>query len=196
MQPNVTATQPLYLCPRCATSGIGTLYVLDDIRVAKAACMDLQLGSICSWNLDTCRFCWFFFQCLPSQYRSDPATEETFRLVFTSGTQFAHDAGVIIRAFPFHDLEGKTFVVEDCHNGIGIYQPASTIVLLRDEEQPRREPTSAMIDFAMLSGWLKEAPPKESAAPLQRKLSGSRKFSMAKPPRTGSWKRLDRVYWI
>jgi hypothetical protein len=189
MQPNETATQPFHLCPRCATSGIGTLYVLDDIRVVKAACMDLQLGSICSWNLDTCHFCQFFFQCLPSRYRSDPATEETFRLVFTSGTQFAHDAGVIIRALPFHDLERKTFVVEDCHNGIGIHQPASTIVLLRDEEQSRREPTSAMIDFAMLSGWLKEAPPKESAAPLQRKLSGSRKFSMAKPPRTGSWKR-------
>lgn len=190
-QLNETVVEPLRLCSRCATSELSTLLPAKKNSVAKKECVDRTLDTLSTWDLQSCHFCQFLFQCLPAAYRTDTSSEEQFNLVFKDGFQFVYDAGVVVRALNHHELEERNLRLECCRHELRRKETYSVIVLLPDDQWPGFEPTPLKVDFTMISGWLENPSPVDLIAPYKRKVVGRHKHSGMKLSRTGSGERAQ-----
>jgi hypothetical protein len=180
--------QPRF-CSQCVTSGLSTLLPTEKNGVSNQKCVDRSLEPLSTWDLNNCHFCQFLIQCLPVAFRTGSRSEERLNLAFKSGHQFVYDAGVVVRSLSYHELEERNLRLEYSHVIPGKKEPYSVIVLLPDKRWAGVEPTSALIDFAMISGWLKNPTPADLIAPYKRKTVGQHRFAGKNPTRTNSWDR-------
>jgi hypothetical protein len=187
-RPNETASQPHRLCSRCITFGLRTLLPAKKSG-GSVECIDQTLGSLATWDLEHCDICQFLFQSLPLRYHTSRPLEEQFKLVSKSNAEFVGDVGVILRALWYHDLEEKNLALETCRHTTDRQRSRAVIVLLRSETWPALQPTSAMIDFSMLSEWLRGPAHQAPRASTRKNAKGSDRYPRTTPFRSGSWKR-------
>jgi hypothetical protein len=186
-QPYHTTAGPLRQCPQCATYGLSTLLPLTADTVGDDELIEYVLRPRSSWDLENCQLCDFFFKCLPLSYQTDTSHDQNIKSVSRSKEQLADELGVIARVLSYDELDKRSLTIE-----CGLSAPAtktsqSQIVLLRDGEWSGIEPTSAMVDFSMLSGWLKRPMSDRSGATPRRKALGSNRSTRGKPSRKSSW---------
>jgi hypothetical protein len=189
LQLGETAVKSPRICSLCATSGLSTLLPAKKGSVLNKECVDRTLEPLSTWNPRGCDFCQFLFQCLPLAYRTGPTTEDRFSLVFKTGHQFVYDAGVVVRALSYDEIEERNLRLEYSHFVPGKKEPYSVIVLLPHEQWSEITPTSPMVDFDMVSGWLKTPAPVDLIAPYRRKVAGQHRHANTTPARMNSWDR-------
>jgi hypothetical protein len=189
LQLGETAVESPRICSLCATSGLTTLLPAKNGSVLNNQCVDRTLEPLSVWKLQDCEFCQFLFQCLPAAYRTGIPTEERFGLVFKTGHQFVYDAGVVVRALSYDKIEERNLRLEYSQFVSGKKEPYSVIVLLPNEQWSGIEPTSPMVDYDMVSGWLKTPAPVDLIAPYKRKVAGQHRLTNVTPSRMNSWDR-------
>jgi hypothetical protein len=185
--PGHTAVKHLHLCSRCATSGVSTLLRRQTDAVAEDEPIDCILGPPSSWNIEDCQLCHFLFQCLPQSYQKDCSHDAVIHLVSQSREETTEELGVILRSLNHGELKQRSMALECYRSASTAKASHSLIVLLHDRQWSDNKPTSSIIDFSMLSGWLNNPIPDCSYAHSRRKALGSNRSASGKPSRTGSW---------
>ncbi|KAH5710306.1 hypothetical protein HBI82_128910 [Parastagonospora nodorum] len=186
-RPYDAAVEPTRLCSQCATYGFSTLLQL--LRETEDDAVDCTLDARSSWDLKNCQLCHFISQCLPLPIAQPPEVThgEIVKLVSRSRDEIAEDLGVVARILNYGELEKRSLTLE-CYRSASERKPSQSLVaLLRDGQWPDIKPTSPMVDFTLLAGWLKGPTSDLSSAPARRKASGSNRSTRSKPSRTGSW---------
>jgi len=187
-QPYEAAVEPTRLCTPCATSGFSTLQqLLQLLPDTEDDAVDCTFDTPSSWDLKSCQLCHFISQCLPLPVAQPPEHDEVVKLVSRSRDDIAEDLGVVARVLNCGELEKRSLTLE-CYRSASAKTPSQALIaLLCDGKWSDIKPTSPMVDFALLAGWLKGPLSDLSGAPTRRKALGSNRSTRSKPSRTASW---------
>lgn len=187
LQSSETVIEPLHLCSRCARSNLSTLLFKHQDASTDVESVERKLGSLPTWDLNYCDICKFLFQCLPPPYRTDSLPGDEIKLVSRSREELAEGLGVIVRALNYDTLEQSSLRLECYRSASATKASHALLMLLRDGEWSGNKPTSLMVDFGMLSTWLKRPTSDGFGMPSKRRALGSNRSTHGKPSRNKSW---------
>ncbi|OAK99550.1 hypothetical protein IQ06DRAFT_19698 [Phaeosphaeriaceae sp. SRC1lsM3a] len=161
---------PHRLCSRCNSSDFTKLLTKTLDTLGQTGNSDCDLGPIASWALDNCDFCDFLLRSVRPGHHTIAALHDPFKLTSINLPELLF--GVMARSLPHDAIRGNSLIVESYGSGPGGQGTCAMFVVLEGQKRLAQNPTSSMVDFATLCGWLTSTAPRKDLSPSSGRTTG------------------------